>query len=137
VGHFVSEQPGHFTSEFAFVPYFQYRIGPYNADLYLYFPKEPFPLLYKNEIFNKLQEYSGYDIIRYLEFHYSAYPDKVDFLRFLQYEISERLEREPENVRLVSAIKWVTEKKEVFQKKEDQNFRAEIEQDVRAILRAD
>lgn len=77
----------------------------------------------------------GYDIIRYLDFHYSAYPDKVDFLRFLQYEISERLEREPENVRLVSAIKWVTEKKEIFQKKEDQDLRAEIEQDVRAILR--
>jgi len=38
----------------SFVPYFQYKIGIYQADQYLYFPKEPFPLRYKNEIFNKL-----------------------------------------------------------------------------------
>ncbi len=74
-----------------FVPYFQYKIGQYNTDWYLYFHKEPFPLRYKNEIFNKLGEYTGYDIIRYLEFHFIAYHDSQDFLRFLHYEISERL----------------------------------------------
>jgi hypothetical protein len=47
----------------ASVPYFQYKIGPYQPDQYLYFPKEPFALRYKNEIFNKLHEYTGYDII--------------------------------------------------------------------------
>lgn len=41
----------------------------------MYFPKEPSAILYKNEIFNKLSEYTGYDIIRYLEFHYAAYED--------------------------------------------------------------
>ena len=66
-----------------FVPYFQYKIGPYESDLYLYFPKEPYALRYKNEIFNKINEYTGFDIIRYLEFHYAPYGDKQDFLRFL------------------------------------------------------
>ena len=63
----------------AFEPYFQYKIGAYQSDQYLYFPKEPFAVLYKNEIFNKLHEYTGYDVIRYLEFHFSAYPDRTDF----------------------------------------------------------
>lgn len=40
-------------------PYFQYRIGNYEPDYYLYFPKEPFRIQYKNEVFNKLREYSG------------------------------------------------------------------------------
>jgi hypothetical protein len=78
-----------------FVPYFQYKIGPYKSDLFLYFLKEPFPLRHKNEIFNKINEYTGYDNIRYLEFHYAAYEDKQDFLRFLHYELSERLKRNP------------------------------------------
>jgi len=51
----------------SFVPYFQYKIGPYQPGQYLYFPELPFVLLYKNKIFNKLLKYSGYDIIRYLE----------------------------------------------------------------------
>ncbi len=79
----------------AFEPYFQYKIGAYQSDQYLYFPKEPFAVLYKNEIFNKLHEYTGYDVIRYLEFHFSAYPDRTDFLSFLNYEILERLKKQP------------------------------------------
>jgi hypothetical protein len=76
-----------------FIPFFQYKIAPYQADSYLYFPTEPFSARYKNEIFNKLNEYTGYDIIKFLEFHYAAYPDKQDFIRFLHYEISERLKQ--------------------------------------------
>lgn len=53
-----------------FTPYFQYKIGENQSDLYLYFPKEPFSIRYKNEIFNKLNEYTGYGIIKFLEFHY-------------------------------------------------------------------
>ena len=79
------ERSGYSKEPGGFVPYFQYRIGPYNSDLYLYFPKEPFPLLYKNEIFNKLEEYTGYDIIKHLQFHYAAYSDSQDFLRFLHF----------------------------------------------------
>src|SRR5258708_6797384 len=124
-----SQEPG------GFVPYFQYRIGHYQSDLYLYFPKEPFSLLYKNEIFNKLQEYTGYDIIRYLEFHYSSYPDSQDFLRFLHYEISERLKRDPKNVLLLSALTWVTEKREESQRKESRDLRSEIEQGVQEIIK--
>ena len=40
-----------------FIPYFQYKIGAYQPDYYLYFPKEPYIRRYHNEIFNKLYEY--------------------------------------------------------------------------------
>jgi hypothetical protein len=85
-------KPGGFT------PYFQYKIGPYQSDYYLYFPKEPFAIRYKNEIFNKLNEYTGADIANYLEFHYLAYSDKQSFLKFLRYEVYARL-----NIKLVGS----------------------------------
>jgi hypothetical protein len=48
-----------------FTPYFQYKIGPYQSDYYLYFAKQPYLQVYKNEIFMKMYEYAGYDLIRY------------------------------------------------------------------------
>ena len=98
-------EPGGFT------PYFSYKIAPYQKDYHLYFSKEPFALRYQNEIFNKLLEYQGYDIIRYLEFHYSLYPDKPEFIRFLQYELTDRLKRKGGNERkLQAALEWINEK---------------------------
>ena len=47
-----------------FAAYFQYKIGAYQPDLYLYFPKQPYLQVYKNEIFNRMHEYEGYDLIR-------------------------------------------------------------------------
>ena len=126
-----SKTPGNFN------PYFQYKIGQYQADLYLYFPAEPYALRYKNEIFNKLNEYSGYDIIKFLEFHYAAYSDKTDFLRFLHYEISERLKHhspESRHLKLQSALDWVTEKKRELQQAQEEQLRAEIENGVQAII---
>jgi len=67
-----------------FPAYFQYKIGDFEKDYYLYFRKQPYLQLYKNEIFNKMYEYTGYDLIWYLEFHYEAFEDKADFIRFLQ-----------------------------------------------------
>lgn len=102
-----SNVPGNFT------PYFQYKIGRYLPDYFLYFPKEPFVTRYKNEAFNKLQEYSGYDIIKYLEFHYTAYSDKTEFLKFLRYELSERLTGRPRKTfyqKLRYALEWVEER---------------------------
>ncbi len=125
-----SHKPG------SFEPYFQYKIGGYQSDQYLYFPKEPFALRYKNEIFNKLEEYTGYDVIKYLEFHYSAYQDRPDFLRFLHYELSERLMGNPENARLLSALNWVNEKKDEYQKEATQDIRSEIQQGVEEILKS-
>lgn len=96
-----------------FTPYFQYKIGKYLPDYYLYFPKEPLVNRYKNEIFNKLQQYSGYDLIQYLEFHYTLYPDKTDFLRFLHYEISERLIKRINKSlkqKMEHCLQWVREK---------------------------
>jgi len=127
-----SNKPGNFN------PYFQYKIGQYQADLFLYFPTKPFALRYKNEIFNKLNEYTGYDIIKFLEFHFSAYPDKFDFLRFLHYEISERLK--PRNVqkslllKLESSLTWVSEKSQELKKAQEDLLRVEIERGVRAII---
>jgi len=112
-----SKDPG------SFVAYFQYKIGPYQSDQYLYFPKEPYALRYKNEIFNKLHEYTGYDIIRYLEFHYDAYPDTGDFLRFLRYEIAERLRVQPKDRALLSGQAWVIEKLEELKKSQQEQIR--------------
>ncbi len=126
-----SKIPGNFN------PYFQYKIGQYQSDLFLYFPAEPFLLRYKNEIFNKLNEYTGYDTIKFLEFHYAAYLDKPDFLRFLQYEISERLKADVQKsflLKLQSAITWVTEKKQELKKLQDEQLRKEIEQGVKTII---
>lgn len=50
-----TEEPG------GFIAYFQYKIGPYQRDHYLYFPKEPFAVRYNNEVFNNLFEYTGED----------------------------------------------------------------------------
>jgi len=124
-----SKEPG------SFVPYFQYKIGPYQPDQYLYFPKEPFAVLYKNEIFNKLHEYTGYDIIRYLEFHYSTYPDHMDFLRFLNYEIFERLKKKPKDAGLLSTQAWVSEKMEELKKGQQEQIRQDVEQVVQEIVK--
>src|ERR1700722_17209047 len=69
-----------------FTAYFKYKIGDFQKDYHLYFPRQPYLQPYKNEIFNKMYEYTGYDLIRYLEFHYQAFDNKADFIRFLQYE---------------------------------------------------
>jgi hypothetical protein len=126
-----SDVPGNFT------PYFQYKIGQYEKDYYLYFPKEPFAQRYKNEIFNKLSEYSGYDVVKFLEFHYSSYPDKLDFLRFLHYELSERIKqkvRENLTLNLNSALNWAFEKKQELNKSQEEQIRKEIEQGVKTIV---
>lgn len=73
------------------IPYFRYEIGPYRTDYLLHFRREPNWDLYKSEVFNKLEEVSGYDIARYQNFHYQQYTDKADFLRFLRYETNERI----------------------------------------------
>ena len=48
------------TTDFA--AYFQYKIGDFQKDYYLYFRKQPYLQLYKNEIFNKMYEYTGYGL---------------------------------------------------------------------------
>jgi hypothetical protein len=76
-----------------FIPYFQYRVGDYQSDHYLYFKAPPRKWDYTWEIFQKMYEYEGYDLIRYIEFHYKAYEDKEDFLRWFRYETSRQLRR--------------------------------------------
>lgn len=120
-----------------FVPYFQYKIGNYQSDYYLYFPKEPYAIRYQNEIFNKLNEYKGYDIIAFVEFHYTAYNDKHDFLRFLRYEIADRLQRnlkETYRMKLQVILEWVSEKQQTWQTLQETNLRQEIESGVREII---
>lgn len=97
-----------------FVPYFRYEIGPYRTDYLLHFRREPNWDLYKSEILNKLSEYSGYDIARYLNFHFEPYADKVDFLRFLRYETNERVKQLGRRMRdwrikLEMVLAWVDE----------------------------
>jgi hypothetical protein len=121
----------------AFIPYFQYKIGAYQPDHYLYFPKEPYALRYQNEIFNKLYEYKGYDIRTYLDFHYSDYKDKHDFLRFLQYEIADRLKlksRKTHGQKLQSTQEWVSEKQHELQVIQEAALKQEIEEGVWEII---
>jgi hypothetical protein len=113
----------YYNSKVNFIPYFQYRIAAYQPDHYLYFPREVNAARYKNEIFVKLKEYKGYDIIEYLEFHYVSFPDKIDFLRFLHYEASERLKlRLPValKLRIATVIEWISEKRRQQKKLESQ-----------------
>src|SRR5215204_4345022 len=114
-------------------PYFQYRIGNYQPDYYLYFPKEPSRIQYKNEIFNKLQEYNGYDLINYLDFHFMLFGDKSDFLRFLQYEISDRLKRKSRETfrqKLQCALEWVAEKQQELLSSQATKPKGEMDQGV-------
>lgn len=125
------------TDKKDFIPYFEFKTGAYQDDFYLYFLNKPYTLRYTNEIFNKLVTYKGYDIIRYIEFHFNNYPHKLDFLRFLHYEISERLKRKPSNDRKIkyqSAFDWVGEKLLEFQAQEKQLLRDEIGKGVQKIV---
>lgn len=103
-----SNIPGDFT------PYFAYKIGRYENGYYLNFPKEPLALPYKNEIFNKLHRYDNEAIGKYLDFHFELYPDKRDFLRFLYYELSERIHQNVKSrmFKLNTALEWTISKQE-------------------------
>jgi hypothetical protein len=103
-----------------FEPYFQYKVVKQpQQDYLLYFPKEPFALLYKNEVFNKLCEYCGSDIAMFLDFHYAVYSNKENFLRFLNFEIAERINRKLNRERILklkSALRWISEKQDRLKK---------------------
>jgi hypothetical protein len=120
-----------------FTPYFQYKIGPYQSDYYLYFAKQPYLQVYKNEIFMKMYEYAGYDLIRYLEFHYEAFENKTDFIRFLRYDVSERLSGsapKKHKLKLQATSDWLLEKQEKHIELQEKTLKAQIEQDVRSTL---
>lgn len=122
-----SKEPG------GFIPYFQYKLGSYNTDYYLYFPKEPFAIQYRNEIFNKLNGYAGHDVVSFLDFHYTRYQDKYAFLKYLQFEISDRLNMKLNKTRtqkLQTAQDWVSERQQELQSA----LKQEVKQDVRTII---
>jgi len=125
------------TKTKTFVAYFQYKIGPYQPDYYLYFARKPYLQVYKNEIFNKMYEYEGYDLIRYLETHYATFEDKSDFIRFLRYEIAER-QKQPvpktHKLKLQVTSDWLTERQNANQAAHEGLLKAQIERDVRSTL---
>lgn len=92
--------------------------------------------MYVNEIFNKLCEYNGYDIIKYLEFHYAAYENKPDFLRFLRYEISDRMNQVKNSwaLKLQSALAWVEERQQEYKREQEARLQEEIQSGVREIV---
>jgi hypothetical protein len=116
-----------------FTAYFQYKTGAYQKDYLLYFPKDPFTRLYVNEIFNKLYEHDGYDIIKYLEFHYAAYENKPNFLRFLRSQISDRV-KNSWVLKLQSAHTWLEEKQQEYKSKQEARLREKIQSGVREIV---
>ena len=109
-----------YLRQYEFPAYFQYRIGEYETGYTLCFRRQPWLGLYKNEIFNKMGEYSGYDVTKYLEYHYSANADKREFLRFLRYEVTERLKRRhlrkggDYHLNLETALAWVEAQEEAM-----------------------
>ncbi len=118
-----------------FAAYFQYRIGDYQSNYNLYFAEQPSVQVYKNEIFNKMYEYAGYDLIRNLEFHFAAYENKAEFIRFLRYEVSERLKKsapKAHKVKFHTTSDWLEEKKAEHQAQQEKSLQFQIEQVVRA-----
>ena len=69
-----------------------------------------------------------------MEFHYDAYTDPGDFLRFLKYEIGERLRALPKDRALLSAQAWVIEKLDDLKKSQQEQIRQDIEQVVQGIV---
>ncbi|OQP43624.1 hypothetical protein A4H97_33795 [Niastella yeongjuensis] len=130
---------GNYQTPGIFSPYFQYKIGSYQSDHFLYFQKEPFGLRYYNEFFNKLNEYIPGHIPDYLEFHFSAYTDKQGFLRFMQHEISGRLKLNNSKARfqkLEIAQAWVLEKQQELKSIQKAAVQQEIKQGVQDMLPA-
>lgn len=120
-----------------FIPYFQYKIGVYQRDYYLYFATLPNSVRYTNDIFNKLYEYGGYEIIQFVEFHYNTFYDKADFIRFLKYETFQRLKLKSGKSfkrKLDVVCGWLTEKKEEEQNLQQQEIKADLEQRVKDVV---
>lgn len=120
-----------------FIPYFQYKIGVYQRDYYLHFTAAPTSIRYTNDIFNKLYEYNGYEIIQYVEFHYAAYDNKVDFLRFLSYETESRLKLKlgkSFTAKLETVLNWLTEKQQEQQTARQQELIVHLEQKVYNVI---
>ncbi len=91
----------------AFIPYFNYVIGPYQQESFLLnFPKEPYAEQYYNFIFTKLFAYNAADAIRYISTHYDLYSDQPSFLNFLQLELRHRIDRLGTNSKTSNIIKW-------------------------------
>ncbi|MEJ7684988.1 MAG: hypothetical protein WKG06_45515 [Segetibacter sp.] len=120
-----------------FIPYFQYKAGVYQKDYYLYFTAPPNSTRYTNDIFNKLYEYNGYDIIQFVEFHYAAYDNKADFLRFLRCETDSRLKLKlgkSFTAKLETVLDWLTQKQQEQQTSRQQELKIHLEQKVYNIL---
>lgn len=119
-----------------FIPYFQYRIGPYQRDFYLYFPKEPFAVRYHNEVFNKFFEYTGDDIFKYIQFHFDVFPEKSAFILFLDRQLTERLKKshsKERRIKLESATDWVAENKRIL-RAEVEMTRENISRDLQFVI---
>src|ERR1700754_1903285 len=100
-----------------FTACFQYKIGTYRPDYFLYFPRSPYKNVYIHELFRKLCSYHGYELTQFLEFHYQQYADKKEFLRFLHYEMAVRLKAKTPKTKpsvywetLETCLLWVGEK---------------------------
>lgn len=104
LGGYTTNYPAH--QQGGFTPYFDFRIGKYQDDYLLYFPKLPKTQLYYNSIFLKLYAYNAHDAVKYITFHYNAYPDKLDFLLFLQRELQHRLETYLNNGKGSDIARW-------------------------------
>lgn len=107
-----------FRNEFSrskkFTEYFAFRLGKYQrGDFWLYFPEQPFWEQYRNEAFNKLRELDISSVPKYFDFHFGLFPDKSDFLLFINNELKDRLAKlksPRKRIKLETALEWTTQK---------------------------
>ena len=125
--------------EYEFEAYFQYKIGPYERGHMLYFTKQPNKRDYKNEIFSKMREFEGHDLAGYLDYHYAAYKNKKEFIRFLRYEIQEILKFKPHRsyrLLLETAFEWVKEQEVLLPPTDQESALSETEIKMEEIIRS-
>lgn len=94
-----------------FTPFFQYKIGRQQPDNYLYFKKAPDNIQYTDAIINHLLKCNSvYEMESFLDFHYRAYGDKKEFLRFLYWTAKlelPALSHTESRLRLLTVLDWV------------------------------
>lgn len=92
-------------------PYFAFRIGKYQADHYLYFPKEPLGKQYHNFVFNRIcLEFENAGIGNFLDAHFNEYDNKTEFLKYLSWLTDFKKQVRP-NLSAISFCKnWNKEK---------------------------
>jgi hypothetical protein len=112
-----------------FTPYFHYTIGKPKEDYGLYFHKQPSSWQYHANIFLRLGAYRPHEAIKYLEYHYDLYPDKKDFLLFVQRNLQFRIS----NTRTDRDLPWLIISRQSLKWTEEKLLELENDKEIQSI----